>query len=168
MMRLTLVLACLLPVTLSPASGAGEALRPRITGLSHVALWVADLEKSRDFYKAYLGFDEPYTLRNADGSVALTWIKVNDRQSVELFPLGGRTPADGDSLYHVALETDDAQAMLRYLSARGVRGPEGKPLPATAKLTERFAWYEDGKFGSVGGAGYAPGIFTPDAGGATG
>ena len=32
--------------------------RPRITGLSHVALWVANLDRSRAFYKGYLGFDE--------------------------------------------------------------------------------------------------------------
>jgi hypothetical protein len=48
--------------------------RPRITGLSHVALWVSDLEKSRAFYKGYLGFEEPYSLGNPDGGVLITWI----------------------------------------------------------------------------------------------
>jgi len=52
---------------------------------------------------------------------------------IELFPLDGRAPADADSLYHLALETDDAQRMLEYLASRGVRGPGGKPLPAAAK-----------------------------------
>jgi catechol 2,3-dioxygenase-like lactoylglutathione lyase family enzyme len=107
--------------------------RPRITGVSHVALWVKDLEKSRAFYKGYLGFDEPYTLKNKDGGVLLTWIKINDRQSIELFPVSENTPKDGDSLYHVALETDDAQGMLDYLISKGVKGPGGKPLPARAK-----------------------------------
>jgi lactoylglutathione lyase len=98
-----------------------------------VALWVRDLGKSRAFYKGYLGFDEPYTLNDDSGGVLLTWIKVNDRQSIELFPISESTPKDGDSLYHVALETDDAQRMLDYLTSRGVKGPGGKPLPATAK-----------------------------------
>jgi lactoylglutathione lyase len=119
------------PVGRLPAEGPAPA-RPRITGLSHVAFWVKDLAASRAFYKGFLGFDEPYTLTNADGSVSLTWIKINDRQSLELFPITARTPAGGDSLYHIALETDDAQAMLGYLRARGVRGPGGSPLPATA------------------------------------
>jgi lactoylglutathione lyase len=118
---------------LTTRAQAAPASRPRITGVSHVALWVRDLEKSRAFYKAYLGFDEPYTLNNKAGGVLLTWIKVNDRQSIELFPASENTPKDGDSLYHVALETDDAQRMLDYLNSRGVKAPGGKPLPATAK-----------------------------------
>jgi catechol 2,3-dioxygenase-like lactoylglutathione lyase family enzyme len=107
--------------------------RPRITGVSHVALWVADLERSRAFYKRYLGFDEPFTLGNGAGCVLLTWIKVNDRQTLELFPVSAQTPKDGDSLYHLALETDDARGMLAYLRARGVRAPGGKPLPGEAR-----------------------------------
>ena len=107
--------------------------RPRIIGLSHVGLWVKDLGRSREFYKGYLGFDEPFSLTDNAGGVQVTWIKVNDRQTIELFPLGDRTPKDGDSLYHIALETDDAQGMLRYLASRGVKGPGGKPLPTTAR-----------------------------------
>jgi catechol 2,3-dioxygenase-like lactoylglutathione lyase family enzyme len=107
--------------------------RARITGLSHVALWVKDLEKSRAFYKGYLGFGEPYTLNNKAGGVLLTWIKVNDHQSIELFPFNDNMPKDGDSLYHIALETDDAQGMLGYLISKGVKGPGGKPLPSVAK-----------------------------------
>ena len=109
---------------------AGTPVRPRITGLSHVALWVKDLARSRAFYTGYLGFAEPYSLANADGSVSIAWVKINDRQSVELFPISASTPAGGDSLYHIVLETDDAKAMLEYLRARGVRAPGGKALPA--------------------------------------
>ncbi len=106
--------------------------RPRITGLSHVALWVGDLDRSRAFYKGFLGFDEPYSLASESGVVQIAWIKINDRQSIELFPLNRDAPKEGDSLYHIALETDDAQAMRDYLASRGVTGPGGKPLPAKA------------------------------------
>lgn len=126
--------ACLATLALCPCRAQDDApKRPRITGLSHVALWVSNLEASRAFYKGYLGFDEPYSLGNAEGGVSIAWIKINDRQSIELFPLGEGKPAGGDSLYHVALETDDAQGMLNYLISRGVTGPGGKALPATAK-----------------------------------
>ncbi len=135
--RFLLLAASIAAVAMPPApSGAGDAplpRRPKVTGISHVALWVSNLDRSRAFYKGYLGFDEPYTLRRKDGGVLLTWIKINDRQSLELFPVSDATPASGDSLYHVALETDDAQRMLDYLVSRGVRGPGGMPLPATAK-----------------------------------
>jgi lactoylglutathione lyase len=126
-----LLLAAAIDPSLSLAQVSNIA-RPRITGLSHVALWVADLDKSQAFYTGYLGFGEPYSLKNADGGISIAWIKVNDRQSIELFPLGGKAPKNGDSLYHIALETDDAQGMLDYLTSKGVKGPGGKPLPTTA------------------------------------
>ena len=99
----------------------GEVQRPHITGLSHIALYVHDMEKSRAFYKDFLGYAEPYSLTNYNGSLRLTWIKINDRQSVELFP---ETATNTDRLYHVALETDDAVAMRDYLAANGVKVPD--------------------------------------------
>jgi lactoylglutathione lyase len=129
-----LVIAAATALTgLSRAEEPAAISRPAITGLSHVALWVADLGRSRQFYKGYLGFDEPYTLTNAAGAVSITWIKINDRQSIELFPAADNKSKDGDSLYHIAFETDDAQRMLAYLASKGVRAPGGKPLPLTAK-----------------------------------
>jgi catechol 2,3-dioxygenase-like lactoylglutathione lyase family enzyme len=104
-----------------PLLAADEPKRPHITGLSHMALYVHDFEKSRAFYKDFLGFAEPYSLTNKDGSIHLTWIKINDRQSIELFP---ETTYNTDRLYHVALETDDAVGMRDYLVAHGVKAPD--------------------------------------------
>jgi catechol 2,3-dioxygenase-like lactoylglutathione lyase family enzyme len=98
--------------------------RPRILGLAHVALRVSDIEKSRAFYKDFLGFAEPFHLDNSDGSLALTFIKINDRQYLELFP--GLQPG-ADRLDHVALETDNAERMRLYLAARGVKVPDRVP-----------------------------------------
>src|SRR5215475_14045242 len=104
-----------------PLLAADEFPRPHIVGLSHMALYVHDMDKSRAFYKSFLGFDEPYSLTNKDGALHLTWIKINDRQSIELFP---EKEANSDRLYHVAIETTDATAMRDYLAARGVTVPE--------------------------------------------
>ena len=103
-----------------PLLASGDPQRPHITGLSHIALYVHDLDKSRAFYKDFLGFAEPYSLTNKDGTLHLTWIKINDRQSIELFP---ETETNSDRLYHIALETDDAMGMRDYLAARGVAVP---------------------------------------------
>jgi lactoylglutathione lyase len=98
--------------------------RPRILGLAHVALHVSDIEKARAFYKDFLGFAEPFKLNNPDGSLALTFIKINDRQYIELFP--GLEPG-ADRLHHIALETDNAERMRMYLASRGVKVPDHVP-----------------------------------------
>lgn len=100
---------------------ADQPQRPRIVGLSHMALWVHDMDKTRAFYKTFLGFDEPYSLTNRDGSLHLTWIKINDHQAIELFP---EKETNSDRLYHIALESDDAEGMRKYLAAHGVAVPE--------------------------------------------
>ena len=105
----------------SPTTRSAEAVqRPHITGLSHIALYVHDMDKTRAFYKDFLGFAEPYHINNKDGTLHLTWIKINDRQTLELFP---EKEANSDRLYHIALETDDAVGMRDYLAAHGVKVP---------------------------------------------
>ena len=115
-----LLLASLLAATLAvPVGHAAE--RPPVIGVSHIALFVHDVAKSRAFYKELLGFDEPFSLTNKDGSLHVTWIKINDRQSVELFP---EKEAGSDRLNHYSIETSDAEAMRAYLASRGVKVPD--------------------------------------------
>ena len=106
-----------------PLLAFGEPARPHITDLSHIALYVHDPDKSRAFYKDFLGFAEPYSLTNKDGTLHLTFIKINDRQTIELFP-ETETNRNSDRLYHVAVETDDAAGMRDYLAANGVKVPD--------------------------------------------
>lgn len=100
---------------------AGEPQRPKIVGVSHIALFVHDVEKTRAFYKDFLGYEEPYSTTNKDGTLHLFWIKINDRQTIEIFP---EREAGSDRLNHIALETDDAEAMRVYLASRGIQTPE--------------------------------------------
>lgn len=118
---LALLAVCLSALAQTPA-------RPRITGVAHIALYVADVEKSRTFYKGLLGFAEPFDLKNADGSLSLTFIKINDRQYIELFP---EREKGSDRLAHIALETEDAELMRRYLASRGFHVPGKAPVGRT-------------------------------------
>lgn len=95
--------------------------RPKITGIAHVAFFVSDVEKARGFYKDFLGFGEPFDLKNSDGSLALTFIKINDRQYVEIFP---EKEANSDRLNHISIETDDAEKMRLYLASKGIKVPD--------------------------------------------
>ena len=111
------MIAVLVPVVL--LMGA-EPARPRITGLAHIALFAHDYEKTRAFYRHFLGFEEPYSLANADGTPSLTFFKINERQYIELFP---EKTANTDRLNHISIETDDAEAMRVYLGSKGVQVP---------------------------------------------
>ena len=110
--------ASLLCVSLS--FGADAPKRPKILGIAHIALFVHDVEKSRQFYKDFLGYGEPFKLDNPNGSLSLTFIKVNDHQYIELFP---EKEANTDRLNHISVETGDAEAMRVYLASRGVKVP---------------------------------------------
>ena len=115
----------LIPIILAAtAVQAQTPPRPRITGVSHIALYVHDIEKSRAFYKDFLGFGEPFKLDKPDGSLSMTFIKVNDRQYIELSP---EVAPNTDRLNHISLKTDNAEAMRLYLKARGIAVPDATP-----------------------------------------
>jgi len=103
------------------AVAAQEPKRPRIMGVAHAAFYVHDIEQSRAFYKTFLGYDEVFPLKNPDGTLSLTFIKINDRHYIELFP---EREAGSDRLAHVAVETSDAEGMRLYLKARGITVPD--------------------------------------------
>lgn len=94
--------------------------RPAITGISHIAIFAHDYEKSRAFYGQFLGFQEPYSLQNPDGSPSMTFFKINDRQVIELFP---ERQAGTDRLNHISLQTDDIEALRVYLASKGIKVP---------------------------------------------
>lgn len=95
--------------------------RPRILGVAHIAVYASDFEKSRAFYRDFLGYEEPYSLSKPDGSPSMTFFKVNERQYIELSP---ETTPKTDRLNHISIETDNAEAMRVYLASRGVKVPD--------------------------------------------
>ena len=44
----------------------GAPTRPKVLGVAHMAVYVKDLAKTRQFYEDFLGFGEPFTLPNKD------------------------------------------------------------------------------------------------------
>jgi lactoylglutathione lyase len=105
--------------------------RPKITGISHIAVLVSDVEKSRAFYKDYLGYTEPFDLKNANGSLSLTFIKINDDQFIELFP--GLKP-EQDRLHQVAFIVEDAEALRAHLGSKGIKVPAKVPTGRIGNL----------------------------------
>lgn len=106
------------------AASAAEVRRPRITGVAHIALYVKSMDEARRFYTGLLGYEEVFSLKNAGGSESMTFFKINDRQYIEIFP---ERESGSDRLNHIAIETDDAEAMRRYLASKGVKVPDQVP-----------------------------------------
>ena len=105
-------------VLLSVGAALGQQVqRPRIVGMPHVAEKVHDLEASRHFYKDFLGYSEPFSIK-IDGKVWMTFIKINDRQYIELSP---ETSPSEPRFMHLALETDDAEALRLYMKSKGYK-----------------------------------------------
>jgi catechol 2,3-dioxygenase-like lactoylglutathione lyase family enzyme len=106
---------------LAAVCSAQDPPRPKILGVAHIAVFAADYEKSRAFYHDFLGFEEPYSLSKPDGTPSMTFFKINERQYIELFP---ETTPKSDRLNHISIQTDNAEAMRKYLASRGVTVPK--------------------------------------------
>jgi lactoylglutathione lyase len=116
---LTAALAALASVFAAPPA---EIKRPRILGISHAAFYVTDLAQARAFYEGFLGYASPFSIPRKNNA-ELVWIKINDHQTIELFP-GAEVAPDAARLYHIAFEVDDAETMRLYLQSKGVKVPD--------------------------------------------
>ncbi len=148
------------------AAATSAPPRPRIVGISHAAFFVSDMARARAFYEGFLGFESPYSIPRKNPGEHLVWIKINDRQSVELFP-GSEVAPDADRLFHIAIEVEDAETMRLYLQSKGVAVPPATPL---GKIGNRNFTIKDPNGNGVEIVEYAPdgwtmrerGKFMPD------
>jgi catechol 2,3-dioxygenase-like lactoylglutathione lyase family enzyme len=108
------------------ASGLLAQDRPKVLGVAHIALYVKDLAKTRQFYEDFLGFGEVFTLPKKEGSgTRIAFVKINDHQYFELFNEKDR--GEGQ-LNHISFYTDNADRLCGYLKLKGVEvmSDEGK------------------------------------------
>ena len=116
---------CALPLLLIPffSRAAEGPKRPKILGIAHMALYVSDLTKAREFWIDLLGYQEVFHLNRKDSNdVRIAFIKINDYQYIELFAENPRQP--DLRLNHISFFTDNADAMRDYLAAKGVKVPD--------------------------------------------
>jgi len=106
--RRLLALAAVALVSLTPLRAQQT---PPLAGIAHVAIRVRSLDAARDFYNK-LGFEEAFTLTDKDGKVNESFIKLNDRQFLELYPANPDNPKTASiGFLHVCFEGDDLQAI---------------------------------------------------------
>src|SRR5580698_1413183 len=89
---------------------------PPLAGIAHVAIRVQDLGTVRDFY-AKLGFQEAFNL-SKDDVVYESFIKINDHQFIELYPVTAKDPKAG--FLHLCFEGEDLNAIHDDYANRGL------------------------------------------------
>ncbi len=115
-----IAISLVLAISFVGSIAGDEVRRPRVLGLSHMALFVSDLKKARAFYEDFLGYQEPYVLKREDGSDRIVFIKINDNQYIELF---AENPKQDGHLNHIAFFTDSARGLREYLASHGIKVP---------------------------------------------
>ncbi len=92
---------------LTPLASAQENHTPPFNGIAHVAIRVHDLAASVAFYEK-LGFEQAFDLRKNDVPYE-SFIKINDTQFIELYPVTEHDPIPG--FLHLCFEGQDLQAI---------------------------------------------------------
>jgi catechol 2,3-dioxygenase-like lactoylglutathione lyase family enzyme len=103
------------PATASAAEAT--ATSPVLNGTAHIAIRVRDIAASVDFYHK-LGFDQAFANTSPAGVVTQSFIKINDRQYIELYPVTERDPQIG--FLHLCFEGADLNALHDYYVSQGL------------------------------------------------
>jgi catechol 2,3-dioxygenase-like lactoylglutathione lyase family enzyme len=101
---------------LGPIHLVEQEQAPELAGIAHAAIRVSNLEKSRDFYQK-LGFEEAFAM-NQNGIPSQSFLKINDRQFIELYPQRDRSQAIG--FMHVCFEANDLVGLNRFYASEGL------------------------------------------------
>jgi catechol 2,3-dioxygenase-like lactoylglutathione lyase family enzyme len=130
-----------------------------LDGIAHVALRVSDVAKSRAFYKT-LGWEQAFEFSDDQGTTC-SYVKVNDRQFIELYRKN--KPTDPLGLMHICLDTGDVERVSAAYIALGLaptqprkaragnvlfnlRDPEGQVIEYTQYLPGSLHSNARGKF----------------------
>jgi catechol 2,3-dioxygenase-like lactoylglutathione lyase family enzyme len=103
-----------------PLSGLAQSMTVAPVGVAHVALRVSDLDREVNFL-GKMGFEQAFA--NTDnGRTTQAFVKVNDRQFIEVYPQSAAGEAPGPlGLMHVCYEAADLKALNDGYAAGGMK-----------------------------------------------
>ena len=106
--------------TASPSQPSLAAASPNLAGIAHVALRVNDLNASVAFYQR-LGFVRAFAL-SCDGKVYEAFLKLNDRQFLELYPATPQTSQTSlqTGFLHLCFAGANLQSVHDFYAAQGL------------------------------------------------
>ena len=114
-------LGCAAFVLFAAVAGAlsAAAQAPPITGIAHLAFRVQNLSAERAFFHQ-LGFEEAFVLPSSE-KPAEVFVKINDRQFIELYPQ--TAPSQPLGWMHVCYESDALNSLQALYAAHGLNPP---------------------------------------------
>jgi catechol 2,3-dioxygenase-like lactoylglutathione lyase family enzyme len=141
----TFAVAQATPAPTPTAQPAAPTTVPPLNGIAHIAIRVKDIAASVAFYHK-LGFDQAFFNLAKDGTtVTQSFIKLNDRQFIELYPIAPQNPnQNSPEFLHLCFEGADLNAIHDYYVAEGltpisVRTAGAGNLLFTMKGPQQFA-----------------------------
>jgi catechol 2,3-dioxygenase-like lactoylglutathione lyase family enzyme len=114
-----IVVACLVAFTFTAQAQLPDKppMRPKITGISHIAVYTSNPAATEHFYLETVGAVKQPDPQNPKG----VRYAISNTQFIEVLPLP--EGAGINRLDHTAWNTDDAEAMRRYLSSKAWKVP---------------------------------------------
>jgi catechol 2,3-dioxygenase-like lactoylglutathione lyase family enzyme len=108
------------------ATAAAPTQTPPFNGIAHIAIRVQSIAASLAFYNK-LGYQQAFANTGRDGSVSQSFVKINDKQFIELYPAVPPNPArpqsaaqSTSSFLHLCLEAADINATHDFYAAEGL------------------------------------------------
>src|SRR5438105_1822252 len=101
-------------------------VRPKITGIDHVAFYTTSPEANRHLYVDVLGLSTAVPFEAGEiqrflvgfGAARMPWVGYSPAPD----------PKATDRMDHVAFRTEDCAALRNYLAAKGVKVPDSVPI----------------------------------------
>ena len=129
-MRSIVLTAALLAATSAALAASSSATRPKITGISHLAVYTSDAAATDHFYTVTVGAEK---MKDPENPLGVKYA-LSATQYVEVLPL---PPNSGvNRLDHAAFNTDSAEGMRKYLAAKGWKVP-----PSLSKGSDGSLWF---------------------------
>ena len=124
-------LALVLSLSVAAAVAQSTPARPKITGVSHLAVYTSNPAATERYYTVTVGAVKQADPENPKG----VRFALSGTQFVEVLPL----PADAgiNRMDHAALNTTDAEGMRKYLAAKGWQVPG-----SVKKGSDGSRWFE--------------------------
>jgi catechol 2,3-dioxygenase-like lactoylglutathione lyase family enzyme len=113
----------------------------KVVGLSHIGIFVKDLEKSQKFYKDILGFRTIWECEfsDADNTYTIAFIQ-NNTIVIELVKRKIQTSLGDGVTDHVAMAVDNLEEIIKDLSAKGIKFESREPIFCADMFEKGTKW----------------------------